>query len=177
MSQNKKTNKILNFTEELLLWIGEFYANVLAPPISMSKIFEMPGEKEFLKKMYTKNKYYDTINRLEKYNYVQKEKIGKKTKIKLTNKGLIKLQRIKWKINKKEKDKNSYLVVFDIPEDKRRMRNLFRSCLYEMGFSKLQRSVFVSEYNIKSEIKSLVKNCELEKYVKIFVAKELKVIK
>ena len=100
MSQNKKTNKILNFTEELLLWIGEFYANVLAPPISMSKIFEMPGEKEFLKKMYTKNKYYDTINRLEKYNYVQKEKIGKKTKIKLTNKGLIKLQRIKWKINK-----------------------------------------------------------------------------
>jgi len=132
-------------------------------------------KREEIKK--ERHKYYATIHRLEKYGYLKKEIRNKQMQVRLTNKGLVKLQRIKWKKMKetiKNKNQKLCLVVFDIPEDKRRMRNLFRQCLYEMGFSKLQKSVFVSRYNLVKEIKLLVKNCELEKYTKIFEGKEIK---
>lgn len=171
--------KVLNFTENFLLSLAEF-SEILTQPVIINKAYwaAVQREKEKMEKIRKeRHKYYATIYRLEKYGYLKKEMRNKQIQIKLTNKGLIKLQRIKWKkMKESEKNKNQKLcvVVFDIPEDKRRMRNLFRQCLYEMGFSRLQKSVFASHYNLGQEIELLVKNCELEKYVRIFEGKEIK---
>lgn len=51
---------------------------------------------------------------------------------------------------KKEKKRHGkaskrwYIVIFDIPEDFRHFRNAFRRTLYALGFSMLQRSVFIT---------------------------------
>lgn len=46
-----------------------------------------------------------------------------------------------------------YMVIFDIPEKQRRFRDVFRNRLTELGFGQLQKSIFISPFNWKDELK------------------------
>jgi len=170
--------KFLTFTENLLLSLEQFTHDVLSQPVIINKTYweAVNIEKERRKQARReKQKYYNTINRLAKYGYLIKEKKNNQIALKFTNKGMLKLQKIKWK-NTKPKNKLSKkefcLVVFDIPENKKRIRNLFRKCLYELGFNKIQKSVFASNNEMVDEIKQLIKNCELENHVQVMIARK-----
>jgi DNA-binding transcriptional regulator PaaX len=52
-------------------------------------------------------------------------------------------------------DKKWRIVIFDIPEKYRGVRNLLRKRLVELGFYKIQQSVFVIPYSCRREIKKL----------------------
>jgi len=122
-----------------------------------------------------KQKYYATINRLIKYNFlIRKNKSGREILI-FTPKGLIRLQRLNWKNKKKIKLKKreSCLVIFDIPEKMSRVRDLFRRCLYELGFIMFQKSVFISKHDVFNEVKELIQNCGLEEYVKVLITRDV----
>ena len=173
-----KKKKILNFTEEFILFLKDYIQDEL----SQSSVFlDSPfweatkiEQKKIEQQRKEKQKYYNTINRLVKYKYLIKEKKNDKINLKFTNKGLIKLQKILWKTNESKKKlpaNELCLVFFDVPEKQRHIRDLFRKCLYELGFSKTQRSVFITRNNVIKEIKTLIKNCELEKYVQVMLAK------
>ena len=47
------------------------------------------------------------------------------------------------------------VIIFDIPENRRIKRDLFRSKLKEMGFRQLQKSVWVCPYPCQKEVKLL----------------------
>lgn len=49
------------------------------------------------------------------------------------------------------------LVIFDIPESKRKLRDLFRETLREHGFGMLKSSIWLSPWNKKEEIKRIAK--------------------
>lgn len=163
--------QILNFTENFLSSLQEF-ANLLKQPVIINKAYweavHIEKKKQEIK-LKEKKKYYATIARLSKYGFITKKRKNGQLSIKLTSKGVVKLQRIVWKTgkHKKMKTKELCLVIFDIPEERRKMRDLFRKCLYELGFYRLQKSVFISYFDVCQEIKELVKSCELEKHVKI----------
>ncbi len=172
--------KIITFTENFLLSLKEFSHDVLIQPVIINKAYweaiNIENRKKEIKQK-EKQKYYSTINRLVKYGYLMKKRENNQLKIKLTDKGILKTQRLFWKTNQKKKPKNKNkefcLVVFDIPEKKRRIRNLFRKCLYEIGFERLQKSVFICYKDVFQEIKSLINNCELDDYVKIIKGRKI----
>lgn len=65
------------------------------------------------------------------------------------------------------------LVIFDIPEEKRKMRNLLRQCLKNWDFYKLQASVFVCPYDCRDAVDLLIRTCNGERYVKFIEAEHI----
>jgi len=57
------------------------------------------------------------------------------------------------------------VVLFDIPEKKKRARDALREKLKELGFQELQHSVHIVPYNCKDEIDFLVEFFELRSWV------------
>lgn len=60
------------------------------------------------------------------------------------------------------------VVVFDIPEQKRIIRNLFRRNLKKWGFKHLQKSVWISRKNVTEKLFSYIKDLGVEKWVWVF---------
>lgn len=60
------------------------------------------------------------------------------------------------------------IVVWDIPEQKRIIRNLFRRNLKKWGFKNLQKSVWISKKNVTDQLFNYVKELRIEKWVWIF---------
>jgi CRISPR-associated endonuclease Cas2 len=114
-----------------------------------------------------KRKIQNALNYLQRMEFLT---INKNSgEIKFLPKGSIRaiLTRSK-KISKKRNGNYFYLVIFDIPEKMRRIRNLFRRVLYNFGSDRIQKSVFI----IESEegyllVKDLVKKSGVDEYVKI----------
>ena len=61
------------------------------------------------------------------------------------------------------------MVLFDIPEEKRKGRDAFRSWLKRLKFYQLQASVFVYPYDCKDEYDFLVEMHHMRKYVRYAV--------
>lgn len=70
-------------------------------------------------------------------------------------------------------DKLWRVVMFDIPEENRRFRNILRSHLKTIGFRELQHSVFIFPYACEKEITCLVDLYAAEKYVRILTVKTI----
>lgn len=73
-------------------------------------------------------------------------------------------------ITKKKWDGRWRLVVFDVPEEKRKMRNLLRQCLRNWDFYKLQASVFVTPCDCREAIELLIHACHGERYIRFIEA-------
>jgi DNA-binding transcriptional regulator PaaX len=91
----------------------------------------------------------------------------------LTKAKVLKIERSDWR--KKSWDGKWKIVIFDIPEAKRRERNIFRSFLKRKGFVRLQNSVFVSPYANFEELDFIRKEYKIEKYVNLLVSKSASV--
>lgn len=71
------------------------------------------------------------------------------------------------KIKKPDKwDGKWRIVVFDIPEKKKRAREALRNKLQELGFKELQKSVFVFPYECEDEINFIMEIFEIRPYVR-----------
>lgn len=67
--------------------------------------------------------------------------------------------------NEKTWDGKWRIVIFDIPEQKRLIRDLFRRNLKKWGFKHLQKSVWISKRNIFGKLTSYIKDLGIEKWV------------
>jgi phenylacetic acid degradation operon negative regulatory protein len=67
-------------------------------------------------------------------------------------------------------DKKWRLLVFDIEEAKRRVRDNFRTKLYELGFGQLQKSVYISAHPIEEEMEEFLQSIGLWGKALIFTA-------
>ncbi len=63
--------------------------------------------------------------------------------------------------------------MFDIPEKKRRFRDILRDHLKEIGFKELQHSVFVFPYPCETEIAALADLYGAKEYVRILTVKKI----
>ncbi|MDP3882992.1 MAG: hypothetical protein Q8Q48_02965 [Candidatus Staskawiczbacteria bacterium] len=113
------------------------------------------------------------INYLYRLELIDKKEVKHGlTTLLLTKKGKLRalncqLENIK---NKKQKwDSKWRMVAFDIPEKYKRGRDALRQKLKKIGFVELQKSVLVTPYDCKKEIKFLVDFFELGKYVRFAV--------
>lgn len=67
-------------------------------------------------------------------------------------------------------DRRWKIVVFDIPEKERKVRNYLRAKLYELGFGMLQESVWISPFDIIEDLREYLENSHLGENVFVFTA-------
>jgi len=108
---------------------------------------------------FTRWKLNHTVKRLKRQNLVKIVYEDGLPVVKITEQG--RLRALRYKLEemevKKPKvwDRKWRLVIFDIPEKHKRMREIFRNHLKIMGFYMLQKSVWVHPYPCSQEIEFL----------------------
>ena|SRR3989338_5606900 len=147
-----------NFTRELLDYIYDL--GVLVPGI------EFPYD--YVRRL-RRSTYYGALHRLEKQELVVKRKKRRRVIYTITNKGRQLVERKN--VIRKRSDGYSTVVVFDIPEEKRRARRAFRKFLLRNGFKPLQKSVYISRNKVPGTIIELSKELDLSSNVSVIGGK------
>ncbi|TSC95060.1 MAG: hypothetical protein CEN87_72 [Parcubacteria group bacterium Licking1014_1] len=130
------------------------------------------------------NKVTNEANLAKSLSGLNKNKIiiikNKKDKftVKLTKKGKKIVKEILFEGMKIEKqkiwDKKWRIVIFDIPEQKKRhMRDAMRQKLQRIGFYQLQKSVWVHPYPCEKEVQLLCEVFSINPFVNIITAEKI----
>ena len=136
--------------------------------------------REYEKKR-NKKQFRQFIDYLKRKGYIKIKNLEEGKGILLTSKGMQKAFRIKYKINsrdlklKKRKDKKWIMVIFDIPEKMRKSRDDLRNFLYTLGFQNLQKSVWVSPYDVYKDLENMIRIHSIDKFVRIFLIEEIEI--
>lgn len=122
-----------------------------------------------------KRTFSQFIHYLQEQGYI-KVKVLEGTKgVMLTPKGAEKVLRIRRKAagRKKRKDGKWIMIIFDIPEKRRQDRDLLRDALEDMGYQKLQHSVWVCPYDMYEETEKAIREYQIIPFVKLFLIEEV----
>lgn len=109
-----------------------------------------------------KSSLSQALKRLREGGLIEKTKVNGNIIFKLTTEGSF---LINDKFEDKDWDGKWRVVIFDIPEQKRVIRNLFRRNLKKWDFKPLQKSVWISKRNVFNKLESYIKDLGIEKWV------------
>ncbi|MFN7088788.1 MAG: hypothetical protein ACK4NX_03180 [Candidatus Paceibacteria bacterium] len=119
--------------------------------------------------------FYSRLNQLKRQGFISKHKYKGITKWKITKKGQEKLAsirlnpRISFKgVHKIVGDGKMKIVAFDIPENERYKRAWLRYALATLGFSMLQKSLWVGKKNLPDDFLWELRKRNMIEYVHIF---------
>jgi CRISPR/Cas system-associated protein endoribonuclease Cas2 len=115
------------------------------------------------------------VQRLKQNGYLRTLRIKGKKAIIMTLKGMEKLFKTELKImkKKKRKDKKWQMILFDIPETKRKQRNYFRKALQYLGYKRLQKSIWVCPYDTLKETEELIKRYNIKPFVELLLIEKV----
>lgn len=108
------------------------------------------------------------LGRLVNRGWVAKKTKRQETYYAITIHGVDQLNRTLDAIKREEQsewDGRWRLVIFDVPETKRKLRDLFRTFLRDLGFGLMKSSVWISPWDKKEEIKRFAKRHSLNDYI------------
>ena len=91
----------------------------------------------------------------------------KTLKLRLTDKGRSQALWTKMKLEDEEWDGKWRMVVWDIPEKRRKARDLLRHQLKQLGFKRFQNSIWVSKKNCTVLLKEYIKKVGIGDWVKV----------
>lgn len=166
-----KENK-LDLTKEILLSVaaaGGFMLIALVAP-GVLQVFA-PLAKKYHRQALYPSRIKRRFKSLKKQGLVMIGEHNGKTKITLTKAGRQKI--LEYKVEELEIkkqapwDKQWRYVFFDIPEKKRSARDMFRSKLNELGFKKIQQSVWRHRHPCHQEIQFLAHLYGIDRYVSL----------
>ncbi len=171
----------LPFTEEFLWGIyamveatDEMYAvlsprtfrEVICPDLfRMKKYYQ--GKRQ--RRSFSKFVYY-----LKKKGYLRERKLPNKKAFAITSKGMKKISHIAKRIRRlpERKDNKLQMIMYDIPELRKDDREDFREALKLLGYTKLQKSVWVSRYDVFGETQELIREYRVGGCVRLFLVEE-----
>jgi CRISPR-associated endonuclease Cas2 len=112
-----------------------------------------------------------TISRMEKHGFIKKENGS----YKLSSAGKYLAQCIlkRKKVFAKKWDKKYRVVIFDIPEKKKHLRNWLRDELYELKYKKLQKSVFIGKFPLPEDLVKSIKIKKIDKHVDYLLSEKI----
>lgn len=131
-------------------------------------------KKKYLREKSRKN-FAKLLYKLKQGGYIKILRVKDRSAVLITPKGLEKVFTIKIKsVDKKIRpDKKWQMVLFDIPEKKKRERDLFRKSLKYLGYKNLQKSIWVCPYDVLNETKALIRRYKLEPHVELLLVKKI----
>ena len=112
---------------------------------------------------------------LKRKGYIRIKNLEHKKGVILTRKGAEKALRVQWKTQQKQKRKDGkwQMVIFDIPEDKKVLREILRGALRTIGYQRLQDSVWICPYEAEKETEETIREYGIDPYVKVFLIEEV----
>lgn len=136
------------------------------------------------KKYNNKYKNFDeyvlarSLSGLNKNKIIILKEVEGKFTVKLTEKGKRVVKEILFDSMKIEKqkiwDRKWRIVIFDIPENKRRsMRDAMRQKLQKIGFFQLQKSVWACPYPCEKEVQLICEVFDINPFVNIVTAEKI----
>ena len=133
-----------------------------------------PNALQLLKKRYdprSLNSVRNAATRLVKKGLIVFENRAGKRVMRITDKGRYELHGMNLGVEKPKRwDGKWRLVIFDIAEPRKHLRNLLRSTLDQIGFKRLQDSVWIYPYDCEDLIVLLKANFGLGKEVLYVIA-------
>lgn len=166
-------NKVNPIREKiLLLLLAGIALSFTYSPYRQRKIFKAVSRAW---KKINERKLKQEIQNLRRSHLVSnKRNLDGSVTYVITEKG--KLKALPYRLKEMRKQKNKWdgkyrVIMFDIPENFKKARDVFRRKLKEMGFYELQKSVFVFPFDCKKEIEFIIEFLHLENYVRYGVLK------
>ncbi len=170
----------LSITDKFLWDVYDFLSNVhdkIDPIISPypSSIARLIAPNTPLAKKYSRRQFSRFISYLKKKGYIKVKNLRQTNGIIITKKGMEKVLMVSAHPEKagKRKDGKWLMVMYDVPEKMRALRNLLRSILQNLRYRKFQHSVWVTPYNVLEATEKILAMHSLDEYVKIFVIEEI----
>ncbi|MEW6407415.1 MAG: CRISPR-associated endonuclease Cas2 [Patescibacteria group bacterium] len=165
------------------LEIAKFILKLLGAGVIISTAIIFPNlalvGEDFVKRKsdFDRRRTKKTLWDLEKRKMIVRVERKNGTFFKLTGKGKMRLSEIKIKELKIKKLKKWngwwWIVIFDIPENMKNIRERLRKILKDLGFYQLQKSVFVFPYQCQKEIDFIKATYHINTYVDLILAKSL----
>ncbi|MEK7459541.1 MAG: CRISPR-associated endonuclease Cas2 [Patescibacteria group bacterium] len=173
----RKRNRKANIQKVILTTIyavGGLSVALMAP--KMIKVLSKL-EPEFMKNKYRKYSFNRSLARLKDEGLIIFEKTERGSFAKLTKKGIEKLRKFKidnFKIKKPHSwDWKWRLLIFDIKEERKNTRDKIRKTLFNMGFVRLQDSVWVYPYDCEDFINLIKTDFKIGKDLLYIVADKI----
>jgi CRISPR/Cas system-associated endoribonuclease Cas2 len=117
---------------------------------------------------------YQTMLYLKKNKLIKLKKTTENIKVKLTNDGvrIAKVRQIR-SCSHLLSDGMYCMVAFDVPEEMRDVRDRLRRLLKRMNFQSLQRSVWVTNRDISTQVREFIDDEGLSELVHVFQARQI----
>lgn len=113
--------------------------------------------------------FYHAVHKLTEKGYIEKSKNAGKIILKLTGDGKSQLL-IQKALENKKWDRKWRVVIFDIPEKHRKVRDAFRHRLKEWSFVAWQKSAWVSKKDLEEPLRNLIKELGIEDWALVLVS-------
>jgi len=172
--------ELIKVKDEIMdtIWSKQYHG--LKHPLALLRpdFFEYRDEYwERYKDKKKRERWAAMIRSLKNRGYLNLKDLQNRKAIIITHRGMDRLFDIKIKLTERKRraDKKWQMVLFDIPEDRRRNRDLFRKQLKYLGYKKLQRSIWVCPYNVLKETEQLIKRYKLDRFVRLLLVEEIKI--
>lgn len=115
---------------------------------------------------------YHIVHRLKEKGWVKTYKNEGKIIVKLTGRGRNQLA-IESALKQHKWDGQFRIVIFDIPEKHRKVRDVLRRRLKEWGFVAWQKSIWASKKDLADLLRDFIKELGVEEWVLVLVAKDV----
>lgn len=124
---------------------------------------------------YKKHDFNHLVWRSLKTGYIEKVIKNDLPYYRLTSEGQKKIQRDfpLMTMQKRVWDKKWRMVLFDIEETNKRIRERLRNKLRELGFGMLQKSVFISPYNVAQDFVEFVESLDLSEFIYVIQSSDI----
>lgn len=159
-----------------ILAMGTLLAVAVVAPNAIQILEITSGRKRKIKRL-DGNSAWRIIQKLESNKQVNFWQKDDQTIVSITKKGkteILKFDLDKMTIKKPQKwDRCWRLVIFDIPEHKKKAREALRFLLKRLEFFQLQKSVFIHPYECQKEIDFIKEVYEISPYVTYLKAKKI----
>lgn len=177
MKKNKEKIKI-KFSDWVLLLVGGFLDVIeeFRDPFNLISNYYQ-SHHGYIPVKYKKSYFTHTIWRMIKRNEIIREKNEKKnTILRLTEIGKTKIKNKFPLLYLKNKrwDEKWRLVLFDIEERTKLIRDSLRRKLKQLGFAPLQKSVWISPFDFLKEFEIFIKEIKIKNMVILLETKDLK---
>lgn len=176
ISENKTAKTVLNATLAIMATGGIIALGVTAPNalFEINKLIKSKRKKKAEKYREIWHRFY-LLKKRGDLEFVKEE--GGYMIYRFSENGKEKVR--KFIINElelntpKEWDKKWRLIIFDIPEKRKKERSAFRKKLQDMGFYQCQKSAWIHPFHCLEEVEFLKEVFNIKSFVKIFLVDEM----
>ena len=164
----KKFNRqAVQLTKTILLFLAEM--GEMAPELFETRRDYLRRLGGYPRQIITKQQIDRSLRQLRRQRLIRKKENREKIVYEITDLGRAK--NLKWNYKRKPKvqrlDGLSTIVIFDIPESKKKSRDFIRRFLKDNDFTQLQESVFISRFNLLDEFKDLTRELGITEHVTV----------